>query len=95
MPGPRVETEGKSVETIEGLAEPDKLHPIQDAFLEHAALQCGICTPGFHHERESTPRSATQIRRNTKFDTGWLEICAAVPVTIKSFKAVLDACLAK
>ncbi|MCE2415679.1 (2Fe-2S)-binding protein [Candidatus Poribacteria bacterium] len=42
-----VETEGKSVETIEGLAEPDKLHPIQDAFLENAALQCGICTPGF------------------------------------------------
>jgi len=41
------EIEGKSVETIEGLAEPDKLHPIQDAFLENAALQCGICTPGF------------------------------------------------
>ncbi|MCZ6679959.1 MAG: (2Fe-2S)-binding protein [Candidatus Poribacteria bacterium] len=41
------EIEGKSVETVEGLAEPDKLHPIQDAFLENAALQCGICTPGF------------------------------------------------
>ena len=41
------ELEGKSLETIEGLAEPDHLHPIQDAFLENAALQCGICTPGF------------------------------------------------
>ena len=41
------ELEGKSLETIEGLAEPDQLHPIQDAFLENAALQCGICTPGF------------------------------------------------
>ena len=41
------EIEGKEVETVEGLAEPNKLHPIQDAFLEHAALQCGVCTPGF------------------------------------------------
>ena len=41
------ELEGKSLETIEGIAEPDQLHPIQDAFLENAALQCGICTPGF------------------------------------------------
>ncbi len=42
-----VETGGKVVETVEGLAAPDRLHPIQDAFLENAALQCGICTPGF------------------------------------------------
>ena len=41
------EVEGKSLETIEGLADPNRLHPIQDAFLENAALQCGICTPGF------------------------------------------------
>ena len=41
------EIEGKEVETVEGLAEPNKLHPIQDAFLENAALQCGVCTPGF------------------------------------------------
>ena len=42
-----VEIEGKTVETVEGLAEPGKLHPIQEMFLEDAALQCGICTPGF------------------------------------------------
>jgi len=42
-----VEIEGKTVETIEGLATPDKLHPLQQCFLEGAALQCGICTPGF------------------------------------------------
>jgi aerobic carbon-monoxide dehydrogenase small subunit len=42
-----VETEGKDVTTIEGLASPAKLHPLQQKFLEHAALQCGICTPGF------------------------------------------------
>ena len=42
-----VEVNGKSVGTIEGLANGDKLHPLQQKFLEHHALQCGICTPGF------------------------------------------------
>ena len=42
-----VEAEGRSVSTIEGLAGPQGLHPLQQKFLEHAALQCGICTPGF------------------------------------------------
>jgi carbon-monoxide dehydrogenase small subunit len=41
------EVEGADVQTVEGLAEPDKLHPLQETFLEDAALQCGICTPGF------------------------------------------------
>ena len=41
-----VEASGKSVETIEGMAQGDKLHPLQKKFVEHAALQCGICTPG-------------------------------------------------
>ena len=41
-----VEASGKSVETIEGMAEGDTLHPLQEKFVEHAALQCGICTPG-------------------------------------------------
>ena len=41
-----VEAEGKSIETIEGMAKGEKLHPLQKKFLEHAALQCGICTPG-------------------------------------------------
>ncbi len=42
-----VEAEGAAVLTIEGVAEGDRLHPLQQAFLEEAALQCGICTPGF------------------------------------------------
>ena len=42
-----VEAEGRDVTTIEGVATPQGLHPIQQAFLENAALQCGICTPGF------------------------------------------------
>jgi carbon-monoxide dehydrogenase small subunit len=42
-----VEAEGKTVDTIEGMAHGETLHPLQTKFLEHAALQCGICTPGF------------------------------------------------
>ena len=41
------EAEGKRVETIEGLAHDGRLHALQQKFLEHAALQCGFCTPGF------------------------------------------------
>src|SRR5207245_2981962 len=42
-----VEAEGKKIGTVEGLAKSDSLHVLQQKFLEHAALQCGICTPGF------------------------------------------------
>ena len=42
-----VEAESHRIETVEGLAVNGKLHPLQQKFLEHAALQCGICTPGF------------------------------------------------
>ena len=41
------EAEGRAVETIEGLASGDELHPLQQKFIDHAALQCGVCTPGF------------------------------------------------
>ena len=42
-----VEAEGAEIETVESIAAEDHLHPLQDCFLEGAALQCGICTPGF------------------------------------------------
>ena len=41
------EVQGCNIQTIEGIGSPEDLHPLQQQFLEHAALQCGICTPGF------------------------------------------------
>jgi carbon-monoxide dehydrogenase small subunit len=61
------ECDGKSVETIEGMADGEKLHPLQQTFLEEAALQCGICTPGVLVaakallERNNNP-TETQVR---------------------------------
>ena len=62
-----VETQGAEVETIEGMADGDRLHPLQQKFLDHAALQCGVCTPGFLVaaksllERNSDP-TETEVR---------------------------------
>jgi len=41
-----LEARGRSVQTIEGVADRDRLHPVQEAFCEHGGLQCGFCTPG-------------------------------------------------
>jgi carbon-monoxide dehydrogenase small subunit len=43
---PAVEADGQEITTIEGLADGDRLHPIQQAFVDHAGMQCGFCTPG-------------------------------------------------
>ncbi len=42
-----VQATGKAIRTVEGLADGDKLHPMQQAFMDHHGLQCGFCTPGF------------------------------------------------
>ena len=59
--------EGKEIVTIEGLSEPGKLHPIQQAFIDHNAFQCSYCTPGFilstKRLLEENPRpTAEQVR---------------------------------
>ena len=85
-----VETQGRSVETIEGMAHGDHLHPLQRKFIEHAALQCGICTPGFLIaakallERNPDP-SETEVRY-------WLagNLCRCTGYD-KIVRAVLDA----
>ena len=42
-----LQADGKAIRTVEGLADGDNLHPMQQAFMDHHALQCGFCTPGF------------------------------------------------
>jgi carbon-monoxide dehydrogenase small subunit len=42
-----VQANGRPIRTVEGLADGDRLHPMQEAFMRHHALQCGFCTPGF------------------------------------------------
>jgi carbon-monoxide dehydrogenase small subunit len=84
------EAEGHAIETIEGMAEGENLHPLQRKFLEHAALQCGICTPGFLIaakallERKPDP-SETEVRY-------WLagNLCRCTGYD-KIVRAVLDA----
>ena len=83
------EVGGRKIETIEGMAKGETLHPLQRKFLEHAALQCGICTPGFLVaskallERDPDP-SETEVRY-------WLagNLCRCTGYD-KIIKAVLD-----
>src|SRR5438270_8740387 len=82
-----VQAEGASVVTIEGLSQNGKLHPMQAAFQEHHALQCGFCTPGMimtavdmlkrhPHPDESTIRS--ELEGNFCRCTGYLNIIKAI-----------------
>jgi carbon-monoxide dehydrogenase small subunit len=85
-----VETAGKEVSTIEGLASPSKLHPLQQKFLEHAALQCGICTPGFIMAAQALlAKNSTPTEHEVRY---WLagNLCRCTGYD-KIVRAVLDA----
>jgi xanthine dehydrogenase YagT iron-sulfur-binding subunit len=81
-----VEAAGRRIQTIEGLAEGGRLHPLQDAFIEHDALQCGICIPGMIMsvkallDRTLTP-SETDIAEAV---AGNLCRCGTYPNTVKA-----------
>jgi len=84
-----VEVEGKSVTTIEGLAPPEGLHPLQQAFLEHDALQCGYCTPGVIMAAKALlDRNPTPTEREVRY---WLSgnLCRCTGYD-KIVRAVLD-----
>jgi len=83
------EAEGKSVETIEGMADGEELHPLQTKFLEHAALQCSICTPGFLVAAKSLlERNPDPTEEETRY---WLagNLCRCTGYD-KIIRAVLD-----
>ena len=78
-----VEASGKNIETIEGIAGDEGLHPLQRQFLENAALQCGICTRALSSRRKHCWRNI-QTRMRRRYATGWQETYVAVLGTIKS-----------
>ena len=73
------EANGGTIETVEGMADGEKLHPLQTAFLEHAALQCGICTPGF------LMAAKVLFQQKMRFGMDSQAICAGVLDTTKLF----------
>ena len=89
------EAQGREIATVEGLAEGEKLHPLQQNFIAHAALQCGICTPGFLMaakallERNPNP-TETEIRYalagNLCRCTGYDKIVHAVQASAKELR---------
>jgi aerobic-type carbon monoxide dehydrogenase small subunit (CoxS/CutS family) len=86
---PAVEAHGKAVLTIEGLGEGGELHPLQEAFIEHDALQCGYCTPGMILSAKALLDSnplPTELEVRTALD-GNLCRCGSIPNVIN---AVLD-----
>ncbi len=70
-----VEAQGKQIETIEGMANGDALHPLQRKFIEHAALQCGFCTPGILVASKALLEKIL-IHPKKKYDIGWRATCA-------------------
>lgn len=82
-----VDASGKEVLTIEGLAEGGKLHPIQKAFVEHGAIQCGFCTPGMilaaktlldNNPEPTEPEVKEAISGNLCRCTGYVKIIEAI-----------------
>ena len=87
-----VEAQGKEIITIEGLARGDELHPIQEAFVNHGAVQCGFCTPGLimatkaFLEETPTP-SDEEIKRVL---AGHLCRCTGYVQVVESVQAAAD-----
>ncbi|MBV8792849.1 MAG: (2Fe-2S)-binding protein [Pseudolabrys sp.] len=93
-----VQAGGKKIRTIEGLADGDKLHPMQQAFMDHHGLQCGFCTPGFLMLAVGVLEREPDISDNDLLDvlssnlcrcTGYQGIVKAVRVAAKEMRAKL------
>ena len=78
------EAEGRRIETIEGMADGATLHPLQQKFLEHAALQCGFCTPGLLVAAKALLGRQPRSHRERDPATGWPATSAGAPATTRS-----------
>ena len=87
--------EGADIQTIEGLADGDKLHPMQEAFREHHALQCGFCTPGMvmsaigivnDHKELDEKTIRHQLEGNICRCTGYHNIVEAIAAAHKTMR---------
>lgn len=92
------DVDGKHVETIEGLAENGELHPLQRSFVEHGALQCGFCTPGFILTAKALLDETPQPNReeivsylggNICRCTGYVKILDAVQAVVEAGSAAV------
>ena len=92
-----MESDGQEIFTIEGLADGEKLHPVQEAFVEHAGMQCGFCTPGMimsakaFLDRNPNPSEA-EIREGIAGNfcrcTGYTKIIESIGAAAKAMKGV-------
>jgi carbon-monoxide dehydrogenase small subunit len=82
-----VAAEGKAIETIEGMADGERLHPLQQAFIDHGAVQCGYCTPGLlivgryildHNPRPTEAEVRAGIAGNLCRCTGYTKVVQAI-----------------
>ena len=92
-----VEAEGEQIETVESIANEEHLHPLQECFLEGAALQCGICTPGFlvsakalldSHPEPTEEEIRFELSGNLCRCTGYDKIVRAVQTASERMKEV-------
>jgi len=90
-----VEADGQEIRTVEGLARGDELHPLQAAFVEHAGMQCGFCTPGMimsakflldAHEGPDAARIKDGIAGNFCRCTGYTKIVESISAAAEALK---------
>ena len=90
---PLIQAEASEIKTIEGLSDPDSLHPVQEAFLKFGGAQCGICTPGMvlaavelldHNQTPSRDEIKHALGGNLCRCTGYMRIFESVEQAVKS-----------